>query len=371
MRPLLLAIVALLVLGAAAVALLVFDEAPLPPTGGGQGGGTADPEALPPEDAEPVDPAAEDPDDDGTLPERPEDGDPLFLTPESAAALRRVDWPEFGAHLALMARVAEEQVVSVNAATQLPESRTAAARAAMDAAFLTYASLREVAPSAHPQGEVTHPLVVANAFDATLLATDLPLTAKQVERISALLDEHLKLETERMEADDTDRWLVTRIRAEAEQRQRFYDALYGVLTPRQHKRIRPRAVRGRVNIDFFSTAMYWGPMLLPHPVDTESLEPMSWSIGDRLQATYGVQLFETPEETGAFLREEVPELFERPYDWNGARIDRAGHFPAAAAVAAAKITESLLDRLAERFSDSAELKHSFRNAFVVVFPHAP
>jgi hypothetical protein len=118
-------------------------------------------------------------------------------------------------------------------------------------------------PGESVNGSFTHPSMLANAIAATLEAAKKPLTEGQAAALEKAAREWSDADAKRLAGYGDGTYYLQRLAEEAEVRQRFLDAVFAFLTEEQRDALSPAAVRGRVQLDVFSSGLVWTAHVVP------------------------------------------------------------------------------------------------------------
>ena len=122
-------------------------------------------------------------------------------------------------------------------------------------------------PGTGPNGTFTHPLVVANQVDQTLVAGDLPLSEEQRESLDAITSHYLAQdENLRVSAEGYELSLET-ILQETGMKAQMRSEIEGILSTEQHQMLYPDATRDYNGLDLFGTGLVWNQFAKPMRVD--------------------------------------------------------------------------------------------------------
>jgi hypothetical protein len=111
-----------------------------------------------------------------------------------------------------------------------------------------------------------HPAFAVNLIASVLERASLPLTDAQMHRLADLATERgpqADAAEAEMKKEDAGEWFLRRVAARATLADEFYSEAYAVLTPAQAEVVAPSDLRGRLKLDFVSSAGAWGRIARP------------------------------------------------------------------------------------------------------------
>jgi len=177
--------------------------------------------------------------------------------------LGTVEWSQIGEHMAAMVPLCEEIAASLLEGKGLPSQAVGDAQKHNAVLVPTALEIHGKLPGTGANGAFTHPAFMANAIEAALRAAGMPLSRAQLTQLEELARRFADEDRRRLEGYAEDTFQLRRTVDEGDLRRRFSHDAMALLTPAQHERLRPPAIRDRLQLDLYSEAIFWGQFVRP------------------------------------------------------------------------------------------------------------
>jgi hypothetical protein len=283
------------------------------------------------------------------------------------AMLDRLDWAAIGANAEKMRPLLADLLAGIQA--KKPMSPEVIGRIqTLNGPLLTAAlQLEEDLDTGHVNTAFTHPAFMSNAIAATLTAAGLPLTSEQEKALADIGLRYTEEEKRRAASYGPEAFQLRRILDEAALRQRFFDEVESHLTAEQRAALGDPTVRGRVQLDLFSSGLVWtGRCAVLTFRDVDGLVA---AFAERLVTSLHLALDEAAREDlrrliAEWLRGWPVAALETPAD----PASLSGMVTVAYAMDCARRELALLEGLQSALSLDAKGVESLRSAQAVLLP---
>jgi len=193
---------------------------------------------------------------------RPEGG-PRFSFGEYDAALREVDWKSVGVSTHSMVPLLSELREALKKGGPLPLESLGKIQQFNGTLIKAAAKIQDKIPGSGINGSYTHPAFMANAIASTLDAAGLPLSDSQAEALGRIGREFSDRDRARLQGYDERTMELQKVLDEAENKDRFFEQAFAVLSPEQRETLSPAATRGVLSLDLFSSGLMLAQHVLP------------------------------------------------------------------------------------------------------------
>ncbi|MCU0727041.1 MAG: hypothetical protein MUE73_14825 [Planctomycetes bacterium] len=118
-------------------------------------------------------------------------------------------------------------------------------------------------PGTGVNGMFTHPGIQGNLVWAALADADLPLSEAQTSALEALVTRYSEEDRRRLAGYGEDTLALRKLLEEADLKDRFYADVDRLVTDEQREALHPAAMRGRLQVDLFSSGILWATVARP------------------------------------------------------------------------------------------------------------
>ncbi len=280
-------------------------------------------------------------------------------------ALEAVDWEEAGEALSRMVPLMGEYIQSQLDGKPPPPSVGDIQKYNGALVKLALTAQQQGMPGSGTNGAFTHISMTANLVLSTLAQAELPLDAAQEKRLVELADTLLEEDARRLAGYGDESFGLQKVLEETALKSRFYAGVDALATDEQRKALHPDAVRGRVQLDLFSSGLVWAGHLAPQRY--RKPEELKARLIQQVLMRYGVEAEHKPivEEAASEWLAAFPSgyLTEAPDT-----LSAKGHIMVARVRTAAEVQLAFFRRLVERLPADAPAAAKIRAEDSVAVP---
>jgi RNA polymerase sigma-70 factor (ECF subfamily) len=258
------------------------------------------------------------------VPEQPADpseatavGGARYRIPGFEGPLDEVDWTQVGTNLSKMKGLMDSIAKATRTGVPLPPETIGRIQTLNGPLVTAALKFEDKVKTGHPNAAFTHPAFQANVIAATLKAAGVPLTDAQSSALEEIGIRFSDEETKRTQSYDATTFELTKVCEEAQLRDRFYEAAFGVLQDEQRNALVNPDLKDRLQVDLFSSGLIWlgRANLLPF----KSFDLLSAAVQQRilgtLQATLDdAQRTDLARLVDSWLHALPADMVERPAD---------------------------------------------------------
>ncbi len=191
----------------------------------------------------------------------PEGGAPWFRVAGYEDVLDEIDWEEMGAVHAELAQTLNRLANERARGGEPPEEVGVSLGRLYQRMFAVSAPLIDRLPTFNDTTVAGHPAFAANCVAGALHTRGIGLDVDQGRALGKLALDHSRENASRVAAT-VDQPFLSRAISEAEQRERFFDALESSLTTTQSRVLHSSIAHRRVGLDRFSAALVWDGLVM-------------------------------------------------------------------------------------------------------------
>jgi hypothetical protein len=227
-------------------------ESPAADGAGTPSPGDAENEALPKEETvEALDPKA-----------------PRYLFPGMEKSLTALDWELISESLSHLPPLLDELVTAVMNGEELPPSVGDIQR--WNGPLVGQALMLEGlgVSGIGINGKFCNPGLIANMLPGTLDKMDQKLSKDQEDSLYEIGQRYIEEDQVRRGTYGEESYRLAQFLDETALKDRFFTEVYGLLSDTQLNTLRPESTRGYTSVDMLSSAVQWGPVVRPVPVQS-------------------------------------------------------------------------------------------------------
>ena len=295
----------------------------------------------------------------------PKRSGPAFRFEEFGDTFDRVDWDSVALHTTAIVGPIKEIADALRAGEPVPLQAAGEAQKHNGPLIQAVSRLGGKLSGTGPNGAYTHPAFQVNALAAALAQIGLPLSAAQRTSLEDLGRRFTEEERKRVASYDDTTFQLRKIVQEGALKDRFFDAVRGVLTATQLDALSPAATRDRMAADLWSEGLLWATLTRPIPYDKPETvtDAVSRALGPNFKLDDAGRA-----KVAAITADWVARLPESITAHETDALDRIGMLPADLVAVGAEQMLALVERIVTELALSGDQLAAARRWSIVLMP---